>query len=83
MLNIYVRVACGLMLSLSSLAMATAEGAVVQAGSDHKAWLTPAFATQQTPSLYAPRKGWSYSTEKKIPVEFWQGRDAHSYFDGC
>jgi hypothetical protein len=79
--NIYVRVACGLMLSLSSLAMATAEGAVVRFEPDNKHFKSPDISQRQKSLPFWPRKGGSKSAEKNIPTDFWQGRDAHSYFD--
>ena len=63
--------------------MATAEGAVV------RQFATPAyfdfseFKQGNTHlNLFEPTEGWSWPAEKNIPAEFWQGRDAHSFFDG-
>ena len=76
-----MRIACGVMLSLSSLAIATAEGAVVQFEPDHKLFKSPDISQRQKSLPFWPRKGGSKSAEKNIPTDFWQGRDAHYYFD--
>jgi hypothetical protein len=80
--NIYVRIVCGLMLSLSSLAMATAEGAVVRFESDTKLFKSLDISQRQKSLPFGPRKGRSKSAEKNIPTDFWPGREAHSFFGG-
>jgi hypothetical protein len=63
--------------------MATAEGAVVRPFAERTHIDFPDFSQgNRQQNIFQPGNGWSWSAEKNIPAEFWQGRDAHSFFNG-